>query len=141
MPLATEASVPRADESEMATVLSDVLRPSRPMREEAPTPVGAPGLRILFLVSAHNSLSQRAYIALTELGHELSVEVVDSAQPMEAAVAQHRPELIVCLMLKKIIPESIYKLAPSCAVSPPAGHTASASHAGALEAAAGHPST
>ena len=31
-----------------------------------PTPAGAhkPGLRILFLVSAHNGLSQRAWIAL-----------------------------------------------------------------------------
>jgi putative two-component system hydrogenase maturation factor HypX/HoxX len=59
-------------------------------------------------VSAHNSLSQRAYIALTELGHEVTVTVVDSPEAMEAAVAQHRPELIVCPILKKIIPESIW---------------------------------
>jgi putative two-component system hydrogenase maturation factor HypX/HoxX len=109
MPLATEASVPRADERHMATDLSAVLRQSRLRPSgEAPTRGGAPGLRILFLVSAHNSLSQRAYIALTELGHEVSVEVVDSAHAMEAAVARHRPELIVCPMLKKIIPESIW---------------------------------
>ena len=65
-------------------------------------------LRILFLTSAHNSLSQRAYIALTELGHEVAVAVVDSAAAMEAAVARHRPDLIVCPMLKKLIPESIW---------------------------------
>jgi putative two-component system hydrogenase maturation factor HypX/HoxX len=65
-------------------------------------------LRILFLVSAHNSLSQRAYIALTELGHEVSIAVVDSAAAMERAVARHRPDLIVCPMLKKLIPESIW---------------------------------
>jgi putative two-component system protein, hydrogenase maturation factor HypX/HoxX len=64
--------------------------------------------RVLFLVSAHNSLSQRAYIALTELGHEVAVEVVDSAAAMEAAVARHRPQLIACPMLKKFIPESIW---------------------------------
>jgi putative two-component system protein, hydrogenase maturation factor HypX/HoxX len=64
--------------------------------------------RILFLVSAHNSLSQRAYIALTELGHRVEVAVVDGAEAMEAAVASHRPELIVCPMLKKLIPESIW---------------------------------
>src|SRR5918992_4904436 len=63
---------------------------------------------ILFLVSAHNSLSQRAYIALTELGHRVDVAVVESAEAMEAAVARHQPELIVCPMLKKIIPESIW---------------------------------
>src|SRR5262245_10890552 len=65
-------------------------------------------LQILFLVSAHNSLSQRALIALTGLGHRVDVAVVDGAEAMEAAVARHRPELIVCPMLKKLIPESIW---------------------------------
>jgi putative two-component system hydrogenase maturation factor HypX/HoxX len=66
-------------------------------------------MRILFLVSAHNSLSQRAQIALTELGHDIDVAVVSTALEMEAAVARHRPELIVCPMLKAIIPESIFR--------------------------------
>ena len=65
-------------------------------------------LRVLFLVSAHNSLSQRAQIALEELGHTVEVAVVETGAAMEAAVARHRPELIVCPMLKKIIPESIW---------------------------------
>jgi putative two-component system protein, hydrogenase maturation factor HypX/HoxX len=65
-------------------------------------------LRVLFLVSAHNSLSQRVQIALTELGHEVAVEVVAASDAMEAAVDRHRPELIVCPMLKTIIPESIF---------------------------------
>ena len=70
---------------------------------------GDPGsLRVLFLVSAHNSLSQRAWIALTELGHDVAVAVVDSAAAMQAAVSAHRPQLIVCPMLKKLIPESIW---------------------------------
>ena len=47
-------------------------------------------LRILFLVSAHNGLSQRAWIALTELGHKVYVAVVDSAAAMEAAVGRAR---------------------------------------------------
>jgi putative two-component system protein, hydrogenase maturation factor HypX/HoxX len=64
--------------------------------------------RILFLVSAHNSLSQRAQIALTELGHEVEIAVVASPDAMEAAVARHQPELIVCPMLKTIIPEAIW---------------------------------
>jgi putative two-component system hydrogenase maturation factor HypX/HoxX len=64
-------------------------------------------MRILFLVSAHNSLSQRTQIALTEEGHEISVAVVSTALEMEVAVARHRPELIVCPMLKAIIPTSI----------------------------------
>jgi len=66
-------------------------------------------MRILFLVSAHNSLSQRAQIALAELGHEISVAVVSSGLEMEAAVTRHRPTLIVCPMLKAIIPQSIFE--------------------------------
>jgi putative two-component system hydrogenase maturation factor HypX/HoxX len=65
-------------------------------------------MRILFLVSAHNSLSQRAWIALTELGHDVEVAVVDSGAAMEDAVAAHRPDLVVCPMLKKLIPESVW---------------------------------
>src|SRR4029078_195207 len=64
--------------------------------------------RILFLVSAHNSLSQRAWIELTERGHDVTVAVVDSSAAMEAAAREHDPELIVCPMLKKIIPASIW---------------------------------
>ncbi len=64
--------------------------------------------RVLFLVSAHNGLSQRAYIELTELGHEVAIAVVETAVEMEAAVLRHRPELIVCPMLKRFIPESIW---------------------------------
>ena len=65
-------------------------------------------LRILFFVSAHNGLSQRALIALSELGHEVAVRAVDSAGAMEAAVQEHDPELIVCPFLKTVIPESIW---------------------------------
>ncbi len=66
-------------------------------------------MQILFLVSAHNSLSQRAWIALTELGHDVGVAVVDSGSAMERAVGVHAPDLIVCPFLKTMIPESIWR--------------------------------
>ena len=89
--------------------LSDALRRTpNALRGERTTPTADRPLRILFLVSAHNSLSQRAYIALTELGHDVTVSVVDSGTQMEHEVARHRPDLIVCPMLKKIIPESVW---------------------------------
>ena len=92
-----------------ATSLTAALRRGpNPLRGEAPVQRAANPLRILFLVSAHNSLSQRAQIALTELGHKVEVEVVETGEAMEIAVERHRPELIVCPILKKIIPESIY---------------------------------
>jgi putative two-component system hydrogenase maturation factor HypX/HoxX len=65
-------------------------------------------LRILFLVTAHNSLSQRIWAELTGLGHEVDVAVVDTAAQMEAAVAAHAPELIVCPLLKTMIPSSVW---------------------------------
>jgi len=76
--------------------------------ELRPQHTGASSLRILFLVSAHNGLSQLALIALTELGHDVSAAVVDSPQEMEAAVGWCQPDLIVCPFLKKMIPESIF---------------------------------
>jgi putative two-component system hydrogenase maturation factor HypX/HoxX len=65
-------------------------------------------MRILFLVSAHNSLSQRAQVALTDRGFDVAVAVVDSPAAMEAAVDAHEPDLIACPFLKTIIPESIW---------------------------------
>jgi putative two-component system protein, hydrogenase maturation factor HypX/HoxX len=92
-----------------APSLYDALRRSpNPLRGEGPVKRAAQPLRILFLVSAHNSLSQRAQIALTELGHTVEVAVVETGEAMELAVERHQPELIVCPILKKIIPESIW---------------------------------
>ena len=73
-----------------------------------PTRVAGRPLRVLFLASAHNGLSRRVQIALTDLGHDVSVAVVASATAMEAAVERHEPELIVCPFLKTIIPESVF---------------------------------
>jgi putative two-component system hydrogenase maturation factor HypX/HoxX len=71
-------------------------------------PAVAPGLNILFVASAHNSLSQRALVALTALGHRVAVEVVHSEAAIEAAAARHEPELILCPMLRTIIPERVW---------------------------------
>src|SRR6476620_8712049 len=64
--------------------------------------------RVLFLVTAHNSLSQRVRVALVDLGHDVTVAVVDSAAAIEASVARHRPDLVVCPILKTLIPESVW---------------------------------
>ena len=75
-------------------------------------------LRILFLVSAHNGLSQRAAIALRELGHEVAVAVADSASTMETAVRENNPELIVCPFLKTLIPATIWRTHQCLVVHP-----------------------
>src|SRR5579871_154789 len=86
------------------TNFRDVLRrsPSRLRGELAPSVAENP-LHILFVTSAHNSLSQRAYIALREMGHDVTVQVVDSPEIIEAAVNAHDPDLVVCPMLKQFI--------------------------------------
>jgi putative two-component system protein, hydrogenase maturation factor HypX/HoxX len=82
-------------------------RPSDRVSIETPTEI-AGSLRLLFLVSADNGLSRRAQIELTGRGHDLAVAVAGSVAEMEAAVDEHRPELIVCPFLQMLIPESIW---------------------------------
>jgi putative two-component system hydrogenase maturation factor HypX/HoxX len=65
-------------------------------------------LRVLFLASSHGSLSQAAQVALSDLGHQVEVCVVDSPESMQDAVRAHDPDMIVCPMLKKMIPETVW---------------------------------
>jgi putative two-component system protein, hydrogenase maturation factor HypX/HoxX len=104
------------------TKFREVLRrsPSR-LQGEVPLPATENPLRILFVTSAHNSLSQRAYIALTEMGHEVTVQVVDSSEIIEAAVKAHGPDLVVCPMLKQFIPKSVWSRY-TCLVVHPGPH-------------------
>jgi putative two-component system protein, hydrogenase maturation factor HypX/HoxX len=101
-----------------AVNLSSVSETNRASRQET----GPACLQILFLVSAHNGLSQRVLAELRELGHEVTVAVVDSVVAMEAAVEACEPELIVCPFLKTMIPESIWSQTRCLIVHPgPAG--------------------
>ena len=65
-------------------------------------------MKILFLTSAHNSLSQRLLIELTERGHEIRVCVAATGEAMLAAVSREVPDLIIAPMLKIAIPEEVW---------------------------------
>jgi putative two-component system protein, hydrogenase maturation factor HypX/HoxX len=65
-------------------------------------------MKIHFLTSAHNSLSQRLLIELTERGHSVTVTLATSEEAMLKSVALHAPELIIAPMLKVAIPEAIW---------------------------------
>jgi putative two-component system protein, hydrogenase maturation factor HypX/HoxX len=65
-------------------------------------------MRILFLTTAHNSLSQRLWIELGELGHEIRVCVAATAEAMTVAVSSEVPDLIIAPMLKIAIPEEVW---------------------------------
>lgn len=66
-------------------------------------------LRILFLCTAYNGLSQRAWAELSEAGHDVRVQVASDGETMQAAVDRESPDLIVAPMLKSAIPESIWR--------------------------------
>ena len=65
-------------------------------------------MRILFVTSAHNSLSQRLLIELTERGHDIRVSVVATGQEIIDAVSQDTTDLIIAPMLKTAVPEEVW---------------------------------
>ena len=65
-------------------------------------------MRILFLTTAHNSLSQRLLIELSERGHEIRVCVVVRPKEMADAATREAPDLIIAPMLKVAIPEEVF---------------------------------
>ncbi len=66
-------------------------------------------MRILLLVHAFNSLSQRLYVELTADGHELSVELDIHDRVTAEAVGLWKPDLILAPFLKRAIPASIWE--------------------------------
>jgi putative two-component system hydrogenase maturation factor HypX/HoxX len=66
-------------------------------------------MKIVFLTTAHNSLSQHAYVELVDRGHTVVVVIASSEEVMLEAVEREHPELIVAPMLKKVIPASIWQ--------------------------------
>ncbi len=64
-------------------------------------------MRILFLTSAHNSLSQRLWIELSARGHEIRVCIAATKEAMIADVSHEAPDLILAPMLKIAIPKEI----------------------------------
>src|SRR5712692_4482375 len=66
-------------------------------------------MNIVFLTTAHNSLSQRAFVELVERGHRVLVVIASCEAVMIEAVEREQPELIVAPMLKTVIPASIWQ--------------------------------
>lgn len=65
-------------------------------------------MKILFLCTAHNSLSQRLYLALSR-SHEVSIEYALSEDLMISAVALFGPDLVICPFLTTLVPKQIYE--------------------------------
>lgn len=75
-------------------------------------------MKILFITTAHNGLSQRAFLELSERAHQIVIQLATSDAAMEAAVQEHQPELIIAPFLKTAVPESVWKKVPVLIVHP-----------------------
>lgn len=65
-------------------------------------------MKILFICTAHNSLSQRLYLSLSQL-HAVTVEYAISDEAMREAARLSRPDLIICPFLTVRVPNDIYE--------------------------------
>ncbi len=75
-------------------------------------------MRILLLTHTFNSLTQRIFIELSGLGHDLSVEFDINDGVTEEAVELFRPHLILAPYLRRAIPESIWRNYTTLVVHP-----------------------
>lgn len=64
-------------------------------------------MKILFLCTAHNSLSQRLYLALS-ISHDVTIEYALTDKVMISAVAAAAPDLVICPFLTTLVPKEIY---------------------------------
>lgn len=75
-------------------------------------------LRILLLCTACNGLSQLVACRLSELGHDVVIQVASDPETMQQAAQRERPDLIVAPMLKSAIPEAIWNRTTCLIVHP-----------------------
>ena len=75
-------------------------------------------MRILLLIHAFNSLSQRAHVELRQAGHELSVEFFTNDDLAREAVGLWQPDLILCPYLKRAVPADIWQATRTLIVHP-----------------------
>ncbi|KAF2664430.1 ClpP/crotonase [Microthyrium microscopicum] len=65
-------------------------------------------MKILFLCTAHNSLSQRLYLALSTF-HHVTIEYALSEDVMISATKLANPDLIICPFLTARVPKEVYE--------------------------------
>lgn len=65
-------------------------------------------MKILFITTSFNGMSQRAWVDLDRLNHQVKVHIVSSQKNMMDAVDAYQPDLIVAPYLKMAIPEIIW---------------------------------
>jgi putative two-component system hydrogenase maturation factor HypX/HoxX len=75
-------------------------------------------MKILFITNSHNGLSQRAFVELRRRGHDVTLEFALNEDVMREAVALAEPDLILCPILTKRIPQDIWSAQVCLVVHP-----------------------
>jgi putative two-component system hydrogenase maturation factor HypX/HoxX len=65
-------------------------------------------MKILLLVSSFNGLTQRAWSALRDAGHEVTVELAIDEPTIIDGVEAAKPDIIICPFLKDRVPEQVW---------------------------------
>jgi putative two-component system hydrogenase maturation factor HypX/HoxX len=66
-------------------------------------------IKILLLVSSFNGLTQRAWCAVREAGHDISVELAIDEQTIISGVEAAKPDLVLCPFLKERVPARVWQ--------------------------------
>ncbi|MGX1668895.1 hydrogenase maturation protein [Streptomyces sp. NPDC055400] len=66
-------------------------------------------MHILLVASAFNSLTQRVHAELRDRGHSLDVHLASTDDALRAALGACKPELVIAPMLKRAIPEDVWR--------------------------------
>ena len=75
-------------------------------------------MKILLLTHAYNCMAQRLHHELARCGHEISVEFDINDAVTEDAVSRFDPDLVIAPMLKRAIPETVWRRLPCLIVHP-----------------------
>lgn len=75
-------------------------------------------MRILLVVSSFNSLTQRVFTYLKDMGHIVSVEFFIDDDSIKNELARFQPDIILCPFLKKYIPKEIFSQFPTFILHP-----------------------
>ncbi len=75
-------------------------------------------MRILLIVSAFNSLSQRVFCELRDMQHVVSVQFSTSDKEMIEEAQRFKPDIIFCPYLKKYIPKELFLNTPTFILHP-----------------------
>ncbi|SMD38342.1 Methionyl-tRNA formyltransferase [Reichenbachiella faecimaris] len=66
-------------------------------------------MRILFVVTCHNGLSQRLQCELEQESHIVEIAIFQSADQIEKVVEQCSPDLIIAPFLKSPLPDTVWR--------------------------------